>query len=128
MRERRQRVGHRHVRERRAVHRPRKVHQTAPHSADASHDIVKQHTLPVQPSSVSLHPKQDVFVAGCVTDEWVRIYDYNTADELQLHKGHHGPVHCVSYSPDGEVSASGSEDGTVRLWQTSPGKKYGLWA
>ncbi|WFD36075.1 hypothetical protein MCUN1_002946 [Malassezia cuniculi] len=93
-----------------------------------SRNVVRKHTLEINPSSVSLHPVNgERFVAGCVDDEWVRVYD-TQGEQLDLHKGHHGPVHCVSYTPDGEVAASGSEDGTIRLWQNIPGTKYGLWA
>jgi len=87
------------------------------------------HTLPLlyTTSSASLHPTlRDRFVAGSTGDEWVHPHDLDGV-EREVHKGHHGPVHCVEYSPDGEMFASGSEDGTIRLWQTFPGKSYGLW-
>jgi len=129
--------------------------------------------LSYAPSSASVHPIwQDRFVTGSTSDEWVRVHGIN-GDEWDVLKGHHGPVHCVEYSPDGEVYASGSggfkrgpscrlrstddfcpkclvtswsirgryvdssvigllvltsaHSGTIRLWQTTPGKAYGLW-
>jgi len=85
-------------------------------------------TLPHAPSSASLHPTLgDRFVAGSTSDPWVRVYGFQHGEEREVYKGHHGPIHCVEYSPDGEMYASGSEDGTIRLWQTVPGKSYGLW-
>ncbi|KAI0060860.1 WD40 repeat-like protein [Artomyces pyxidatus] len=92
-------------------------------SGAATHSL----TLPYAPSSASIHPiTQDRFVTGSMTDEWVRVHGID-GEEREVLKGHHGPVHCIEYSPDGELYASGSEDGTIRLWQTTPGKTYGLW-
>ncbi|KAJ2929203.1 hypothetical protein H1R20_g7888, partial [Candolleomyces eurysporus] len=83
--------------------------------------------LSYNPSSASIHPVlQDRFVTGNSGDEWVRVHGMD-GEEREVLKGHHGPVHCVEFSPDGEMYASGSEDGTIRLWQTTPGKSYGLW-
>jgi serine-threonine kinase receptor-associated protein len=101
-------------------------------------------------SSVSLHPDRKKFVAGSADDLWVRICDFESGNVSDVYKGHHGPIHTVSYSPDGEIYATGSgntksthcfllllqlftlflsclEDGTIRLWQTDPSKSYGLW-
>eukprot|EP00731_Ephydatia_muelleri_P029798 Em0021g321a len=82
--------------------------------------------MPMSMYSASLHPSKSCFVAG---GEDFKLYkfDFEDGKELESYKGHFGPVHCVRYSPDGEVYCSGSEDGTVRLWLNTVGKTYGLW-
>uniref|UniRef100_A0A8C7ZWY6 Serine-threonine kinase receptor-associated protein n=1 Tax=Oryzias sinensis TaxID=183150 RepID=A0A8C7ZWY6_9TELE len=89
-------------------------------------ELIKIAEAPAPINSASLHPEKDFFVAG---GEDFKLYkfDYSTQEELESYKGHFGPVHCVRFSPDGELYASGSEDGTLRLWQTAVGKTYGLW-
>ncbi|XP_013787725.1 serine-threonine kinase receptor-associated protein-like [Limulus polyphemus] len=91
-----------------------------------SYDQIKEYTAPTQVSSASLHPDNSVFVCGGEDFKMYK-YDYETGAELDSFKGHFGPIHCVRFSPDGELYASGSEDGTLRLWQTTVGKTYGLW-
>ena len=67
------------------------------------------------PSSASLHPiLQDRFVTGSTKDEWVRVHGMD-GEEREVLKGHHGPVHCIGFSPDGEMYASGS--GTSSVFQ-----------
>jgi serine-threonine kinase receptor-associated protein len=62
-------------------------------------------------SSASLHPgfapgaEGSVFVAAC-SDNWVRMYETGTGKELECLKGHHGPVHCIRFSPTGKSYAS----------------------
>lgn len=69
--------------------------------------------LPYSPSSASLHPiLQDRFVTGNSGDQWVRIHGAVDGEEREILKGHHGPVHCIEYSPDGEMFASGSGEFT----------------
>src|SRR5216684_1150170 len=36
--------------------------------------------------------------------------------EVLIYRGHSGPVTSVTWSPDGQLIASGSEDGTVQVW------------
>lgn len=87
---------------------------------------IKSFEAPTSIFSASLHPSKSCFVAGG-DDFKLYKFDYESGKELESYKGHFGPVHCVRYSPDGELYASGSEDGTLRLWQHTVGKTYGLW-
>ncbi len=36
--------------------------------------------------------------------------------------GHTGPVNCLTYSPDGALVASGGDDATVRVWDSTSGE------
>jgi len=87
---------------------------------------LKSFAFAMELSSACLHPTATRFVVGGSADFWDHVCDYATGKEIEVHKGHHGPVHCVKYAPDGETFASGSEDGTVRLIQNEI-KPYGLW-
>lgn len=67
--------------------------------------------------SVSLCPDKGRFVVGG-EDMYAHLYDYETGNELECNRGHHGPVHTIRFAPGGASYASGSEDGTIRIWET----------
>ena len=77
-------------------------------------------------ASVALNGEARRFVTGSPADTWVHVWDYDTEQELETGRGHHGPVWTTCFSPDGKLYATGSEDGTVKLWKFTQGP-YGLW-
>lgn len=90
--------------------------------------LIKSVKTPYDLASVALHTEQGKFVTGgsSQNDTWVRVWDFESEQELETNKGHHGPIWSVSFSPDGKLYATGSEDGTIKLWKFTTGP-YGLW-
>lgn len=84
----------------------------------ASLNVIKEHVVSdYEVETATFCPERERFVAGGA-DMWVHLHDFNTGEELESGRGHHGPVHCVRFAPGGETYASGSEDGTIRIWRT----------
>lgn len=89
-------------------------------------DELKQLALPHGIASVALDLKGRKVVVGEEPGTWARVYTWDGAREVDVHKGHHGPIWSIAFSPDGKLYATGSEDGTIKMWKNCEGF-YGLW-
>jgi len=88
-------------------------------------ELVKKFDLGRPLNCVSYDPPSKRFVTGSSQELWVRGYDYTDGAELVCNKGHHGPVRSIAFNPAGTNYASGSEDGTIRIWDWPDQLKLG---
>ena len=70
---------------------------------------------------VRWHPKGNVLLAG---SEDFTAWMWNAADGalMQVFAGHSASVSCGGFSPDGKTVATGSFDGSLRLWAPRTGE------
>ena len=48
------------------------------------------------------------------------LWDVDTGQQEAVLRGHTSWLHSVSFSPDGQTLANGSDEGTILLWDMSP--------
>ncbi|KAB8253871.1 WD40-repeat-containing domain protein [Aspergillus pseudonomiae] len=88
--------------------------------------LLKKTDFRYEVASAAVNNETGRLVTGSADDTWARVYDLRTDEELEVQKGHHGPIWSVSFSPDGKLYGTGSEDGTIKLWKACR-EPYGLW-
>jgi WD40 repeat protein len=71
--------------------------------------------------AVALSPDGKLLIAA--VDYSAKVYDIAKRLELFELKGHKGAVWAVAISPCGETIATGSWDGTVKLWSAATGRE-----
>ncbi|KAI8631601.1 WD40 repeat-like protein [Xylariaceae sp. FL1651] len=90
-------------------------------------DELKRIKMDYKVASVAVDPRGRKIVVGEDNPAtWARVYRWDDGVEIDVHKGHHGPVWSIAFSPDGKLYATGSEDGTIKMWKNCEGF-YGLW-
>ncbi|RMZ80499.1 hypothetical protein DV737_g2946, partial [Chaetothyriales sp. CBS 132003] len=89
-------------------------------------EVIKQMNFDHDIASVAVHPPTGRVVTGGMKDTWVRVWDLEPQKQIEVLKGHHGPIWSTMFSPDGKIFATGSEDGTIKLWKACK-EPYGLW-
>ncbi|KAK3821645.1 MAG: hypothetical protein J3Q66DRAFT_427092 [Benniella sp.] len=68
-------------------------------------------------NTLTLDPRRRRIINSCV----IRLYSTSNWERVWTLTDHEGHVNCLAFSPRGDRIISGSNDGTVRLWDTEAG-------
>jgi coatomer subunit beta' len=64
------------------------------------------------------HGGDKPYLISCADDNLVKIWDYQNKNCVQTLEGHNQNVNFASFHPNLPIILSGSEDGTVRIWNS----------
>jgi WD40 repeat protein len=92
---------------------------------DLRHRYAARALLPSSDIADAAFSPDGTLVAGAgggKNDRVVHVWDVRTGTPV-LTLEHQGPVNTVAFSPSGQLIASGSDDGTARLWSVATGQQ-----
>jgi WD40 repeat protein len=92
---------------------------------DLRHNYAARALLPSSDIADAAFSPDGSLVAGAgggKHDRVVHVWDVRTGAPV-LTLEHQGPVNTVAFSPSGQLIASGSDDGTARLWSVATGQQ-----
>jgi len=74
--------------------------------------------------SVTLNPAGDWIAFGCEHLGQLLVWEWQSETYVLKQQGHFNSMACVAYSTDGGTIATGSDDGKVKLWDSTSGFCY----
>ncbi|GLV37986.1 uncharacterized protein CBL_07783 [Carabus blaptoides fortunei] len=72
-------------------------------------------------TAISLNNTGDWIALGCGGLGQLLVWEWQSETYVMKQQGHANNMTCVSYSSDGQLIASGGEDGKVKLWNVQSG-------
>ena len=88
-----------------------------------AHDLLRYQNFrtmttpsPVQLSSLAVDSSGEMICAGSMDPFEIYVWSLQTGTLLDVLAGHEGPIACLAFAQDSGRLASGSWDGTLKLW------------
>ena len=85
------------------------------------------HTLSISNQyirTVSINNTGEWLAFGCPSNQQLLVWEWRSETYVIKQRGHAYGMRCMSYSPDGIVVATGGEDGSLKLWNSTSGFCY----
>jgi periodic tryptophan protein 2 len=85
------------------------------HTLSLSNQVIK---------TVAINDTGEWLAFGCPSSQQLLVWEWRSETYIIKQRGHAYGMRCMAYSPDGVVVATGGEDGSLKLWNTSSGFCY----
>lgn len=89
------------------------------HDLAARADLSVETVVDASATAIRFSPDGTRFLVGANNGS-IRLFDYETNEQINEFFGHLGRVNSLDWHPDGERFASAGHDGTIKFWNANP--------